>query len=76
TIHRTDDPLTGRVGFTEIDFISGKVLRRHRREERFPMMSTFKVVLCGAILVRVDKGLEHLERRITYNKHDLDDYSP
>lgn len=76
TIQSTEDHIKGRVGFTEIDFLSGKVLSSHRREERFPMMSTFKVLLCGAILVRVDKGLEQLERRITYNKHDLDDYSP
>lgn len=70
TIQSTEDHIKGRVGFTEIDFLSGKVLSSHRREERFPMMSTFKVLLCGAILVRVDKGLEQLERRITYNKHD------
>lgn len=68
TIQSTEDHIKGRVGFTEIDFLSGKVLSSHRREERFPMMSTFKVLLCGAILVRVDKGLEQLERRITYNK--------
>ncbi|EPO7809044.1 serine hydrolase, partial [Klebsiella pneumoniae] len=63
TIQSTEDHIKGRVGFTEIDFLSGKVLSSHRREERFPMMSTFKVLLCGAILVRVDKGLEQLERR-------------
>ncbi|WP_336983945.1 MULTISPECIES: class A beta-lactamase [unclassified Cedecea] len=76
TIQTTEDHIKGRVGFTEIDFLSGKVLGSHHHEERFPMMSTFKVLLCGAVLARVDKGLEQLERRITYNEHDLDDYSP
>ncbi|VDA00370.1 blaSHV-122_1_HM751103 [Klebsiella pneumoniae] len=40
------------------------------------MMSTFKVVLCGAVLARVDAGDEQLERKIHYRQQDLVDYSP
>ena len=40
------------------------------------MMSTFKVVLCGAVLARVDAGDEQLERKIQLSPADLVDYSP
>ena len=40
------------------------------------MVSTFKVLLCGAVLARVDAGLEQLDRRIHYRQQDLVDYSP
>ncbi len=39
-------------------------------------MSTFKVLLCGAVLARVDAGDEQLDRRIHYRQQDLVDYSP
>ncbi|MCU2755629.1 serine hydrolase, partial [Enterobacter hormaechei subsp. xiangfangensis] len=42
--------------------------------ERFPMMSTFKVLLCGAVLSRVDAGQEQLGRRIHYSQNDLVEY--
>ena len=32
----------------EMDLASGRTLTAWRADERFPMMSTFKVVLCGA----------------------------
>ena len=47
-----------------------------RGNERFPMSSTFKVLLCGAVLARVDAGEERLDRRVTYDKDDLVAYSP
>ena len=39
-------------------------------------MSTFKVLLCGAVLSRVDAGQEQLGRRIHYSQNDLVEYSP
>lgn len=39
-------------------------------------MSTFKVLLCSAVLSRVDAGQEQLDRRIRYTKRDLVEYSP
>lgn len=35
------------------------------------MMSTFKVLLCGAVLSRIDAGQEQLGRRIHYSQNDL-----
>lgn len=71
-----EEKLNGRVGYTEMDFASGKILESYRPKERFPMMSTHKILLCAAILSRVDTGREQLDRRITYRQHDLDEYSP
>ncbi|MDW2890796.1 serine hydrolase, partial [Acinetobacter baumannii] len=61
-----EDQLGARVGYIELDLNSGKILESFRPEERFPMMSTFKVLLCGAVLSRVDAGQEQLGRRIHY----------
>ncbi|WP_405401422.1 class A beta-lactamase [Paracoccus sp. Ld10] len=62
----------------------GVALRRHddtethgyRMDERFPLSSTFKVPLCGAILALVDAGEERLDRVIAYGADDLVTYSP
>jgi len=40
------------------------------------MCSTFKVLLAGATLARVDAGREALDRSISYGKADLLDYAP
>ena len=40
------------------------------------MCSTFKVLACAAILARVDRGQEHLSRRIRFEASDLVTYSP
>ena len=68
--------LGARVGYIELDLNSGKIFESYRSEERFPMMSTFKVLLCGAVLSRVDAGQEQLGRRIHYSQNDLVAYSP
>lgn len=70
-----EDQLGARVGYIELDLNSGKIMS-FRPEERFPMMSTFKVLLCGAVLSRVDAGQEQLGRRIHYSQNDLVEYSP
>ncbi|EJC6302266.1 serine hydrolase, partial [Klebsiella pneumoniae] len=72
----SESQLSGRVGMIEMDLASGRTLTAWRADERFPMMSTFKVVLCGAVLARVDAGDEQLERKIHYRQQDLVDYSP
>ncbi len=71
-----EDQLGARVGYIELDLNSGKILESFRPEERFPMMSTFKVLLCGAVLSGVDAGQEQLGRRINYSQNDLVEYSP
>ncbi|MBH1930402.1 RUB family broad-spectrum class A beta-lactamase [Serratia rubidaea] len=76
TIKDAESRLHGRVGYAELDLASGKMMDSYRADERFPMMSTFKVSLCAAVLARVDAGQEQLERRIRYRQNDLVEYSP
>lgn len=76
TVKQAESQLQGRVGYAELDLASGQLLSGYRAGERFPMMSTFKVLLCGAVLSRVDTGEEQLDRRIHYRQQDLVEYSP
>ena len=72
----SESQLSGRVGYVEMDLASGRTLAAWRADERFPLTSTFKVLLCGAVLARVDAGVERLDRRIHYRQQDLVAYSP
>lgn len=65
----------GRLGVAVLDSRGGahSVLRAN---ERFPMCSTFKALLAGAILSRIDNGRESSERRIVYTRAELQHYSP
>jgi beta-lactamase class A len=65
----------GRLGVVAVNTGNGAHLA-HRPNERFPMCSTFKVLLAGAVLSRVDAGAEHLDRHVSYAKLDLLDYAP
>ena len=65
----------GRLGVAVLDTASGR-RAAHRQEERFPMCSTFKALLAGAVLARVDAGLDTLERRIRFTRKDLVTWSP
>lgn len=65
----------GRLGVAAINTGTGAVLN-YRGAERFPLCSTFKAMLAGAILQRsvLTPGL--LQERISYRKSDLVSYSP
>jgi beta-lactamase class A len=65
----------GRLGVAAFDTATGKRIG-HRADERFPMCSTFKILAVGALLTRVDRGQEHLDRVAPYTKSDLVTYSP
>ena len=47
-----------------------------RADERFLMCSTFKGLLAGLVLYKVDAGTERLERMIPYGPADLLEYAP
>lgn len=51
-------------------------MRTHRATERFPMCSTFKLLAAAAVLARVDRKQDSLDRRIPFTKADLLDYAP
>lgn len=65
----------GRVGIAVHD-LTGDSLFSYKSDQRFPMSSTFKALLCGAVLARVDAGQESLSRVIPYGSDDIVSYSP
>ncbi|OYX30305.1 MAG: hypothetical protein B7Y99_11875 [Caulobacterales bacterium 32-69-10] len=65
----------GRLGFMALDTGSGRRIA-YRADERFNTASTFKWLLAAAVLARVDRGAERLDRRIAYTRADLLGVSP
>jgi beta-lactamase class A len=64
-----------RVGVAFLDTGSGRRIA-WRADARFPMCSTFKLLLAAAILHRVDTACEDLARRIPIREADLQPTSP
>jgi beta-lactamase class A len=65
----------GRLGVAILESGSGRQAE-HRADERFPMCSTFKLLAVAAVLARVDRGSQRLDRQIAYDKSDLLEYAP
>ncbi|MDH5824596.1 class A beta-lactamase [Luteimonas sp. RD2P54] len=65
----------GRLGVAILDSGSGRRFGR-RADERFPMCSTFKLLLAAAVLRRVDQGSERLDRNVSIAASDLVPHSP
>jgi beta-lactamase class A len=65
----------GRLGVATLDTQSGQQ-SGWRLNERFPMCSTFKLVAAAAVLRRVDRGAEQLNRRLVVRHSDIVAYSP
>ena len=64
-----------RIGVVAIDSATGRRLE-HRPNERFLMCSTFKLLAAAAVLQRVDRGEEHLDRFVRYTQKDILAYAP
>jgi beta-lactamase class A len=65
----------GRLGVFAVDTSDDRYIA-HRAHERFAMCSTFKLLAVSAVLARVDRGTEYLNRRIHFGERDLLDYAP
>ncbi|MDB5687182.1 MAG: class beta-lactamase [Rhizorhabdus sp.] len=65
----------GRLGIAILDIDSGERFL-WRADDRFPMCSTFKFLLGAAILRRVERGQEALDRSVPVTAADLVDNSP
>ncbi len=74
-IAQTEKRAGGRLGVAAIDTQNGRRIL-HRAGERFPMCSTFKLLLAARILQKVDRGEEQLGRRIPFGESDLLEYAP
>ena len=65
----------GRLHVFALDTGSGRSLA-HRPDRRVLMCSTFKALLAGAVLARVDAGRERLDRQVPIRAEDLLEYAP
>ncbi|SEK09646.1 MULTISPECIES: class A beta-lactamase [unclassified Variovorax] len=65
----------GRIGVAGLHTGSGARFQ-HRAHERFPMCSTFKLMLAAAVLERSAKDASLLSRQLSYGKSDLIANSP
>jgi beta-lactamase class A len=72
---RIEQRAGGRLGVALRD-AQGRHLAGRREDERFPMCSTFKFLLAGAILHEVDAGRLRLDRRVPIAAGDLLGNSP
>lgn len=67
--------LGARVGMTVLDDETGRVWH-HRATELVALTSTFKALAGAALLARVDRREDQLERRVVFSKATLVPYSP
>jgi len=82
---KTDDALAqlaalerrhgGKLGVSMLNTGSGRHVA-HRGDERFLMCSTFKLLAVAAVLARVDRRTEQLDRRIVFGKDVLLNHAP
>ena len=75
TVRDVETRLGGRIGVAVADPATGRSWD-YNADDRFPLSSTFKSLLCGLVLARVDAGEETLDRHISYTADDLVTYSP
>lgn len=70
-----EKPSRARIGVLAIDSQTGRRIE-HRANERFLMCSTFKLLAAAAVLQRVDRGDETLDRFVHYTQADILEYAP
>lgn len=75
TIASLEAELDARIGVVLLDTATDWTYA-HRADERFLMASTFKSILCGAVLQRVDLGEVALDEAIPVRTEDLQSYAP
>lgn len=74
-LRNLEDAAHSRLGVHILDTATGQEYG-YRSDERFMMLSSFKLLASALVLHRVDSGQESLERRISYTKKDLITWSP
>jgi beta-lactamase class A len=72
-LQRLEKASGGRLG---VGIIANDKHMGYRAEERFPMCSTFKLLLAAAVLERVDRGQERLDRKVVYTQAQVLEYAP
>ncbi|KAA6405572.1 class A beta-lactamase [Candidatus Tokpelaia sp.] len=67
--------LQARIGIAVLDKAGG-IIAAWRAYEHFPLNSTYKPLLCAALLHKVDKGALDLSDKVRFDKSRLVSYSP
>ncbi len=75
SLQQLEQKFGGRLGVFALDTGNGTAFG-FRAEERFPLCSTFKVVVAAAILRRSARNPALLEQRVRYKQSQLVTYSP
>jgi beta-lactamase class A len=65
----------GQLGCAMLDTDAGRQTAYHG-DERFPLCSTFKFLAAAFVLHRVERGQEHLNRRVPIEQKDILSYAP
>lgn len=65
----------GRLGIAVLDTATSRRLM-HRADERFPLASTFKVLVAAAVLQKADADTTRLDRLVRFEQADVLKYSP
>jgi len=74
-LSRLEEATGGRLGVFAVDTSSGAAIS-YRANERFAMCSTFKLLAVAAVLARVDRSDEQLDRHLAYTRADISAYAP
>ncbi|UWR50069.1 class A beta-lactamase [Phaeobacter inhibens] len=75
TIRNWEQALDARLGVLLVHPATGWEIA-HNADDRFPLNSTFKPLLCAAILSQVDRGTEDLTAQVEIRRKDLVSHSP
>lgn len=81
-LKRIEAAMGGRLGVCAFETTNSDAtdsapdILRYRSAERFPMCSTFKLSLAGAVLEAADHGHLPIDKRVTYGPKDLLEYAP
>ena len=67
--------VNGRLGVAVLDLGTG-LRAGHRMSERFPICSTFKLMLAADMLARIDRREEDPQRRIVFGADRIESYAP
>lgn len=65
----------GRLGVAALDMASDRRVD-YRSNNLFPLCSTYKLLLAGAVLAKIDQGKEQLDRAIPLTQADMQEYAP
>lgn len=75
TVNHIENRLKARVGVSVTNSGTGWTWQ-YRADERFPMNSTVKTLVCGATLARSDQGTLSLDEALPIGKKDVLSYAP